>query len=106
MKDLCGDTIPGRERARRHGAPDDPSGEAQIQAVEKPLKIPRTDSIDELARFWDSHDLTDFEDQLVEVTEPAFERPEDVVSLRFGPQEAAAIQWIADAQGLYERGKS
>ena len=33
-------------------------------------KIPETDSIRELASFWDTHDLTDFEDQLEEVTEP------------------------------------
>ena len=25
-------------------------------------KIPQIDSIQELAKFWDSHDLTDFED--------------------------------------------
>lgn len=40
----------------------------------KKLRIPQTDSIHELARFWDEHDLTDFEDQLEEVTEPVFER--------------------------------
>jgi hypothetical protein len=27
-------------------------------------KIPHIDSIAELARFWDTHDLTDFEDEL------------------------------------------
>jgi hypothetical protein len=26
--------------------------------------IPQTDSIQELAQFWDTHDLTDFEEQL------------------------------------------
>jgi hypothetical protein len=25
-------------------------------------KIPQTDSIQELAEFWDTHDLTDYED--------------------------------------------
>ncbi len=34
--------------------------------------IPQTDSIEELARFWDSRDITDFEDELAEVTEPVF----------------------------------
>lgn len=38
-------------------------------------KIPQTDSIQELAHFWDTHDLTDFEDELAEVTEPVFELP-------------------------------
>ena len=37
-------------------------------------KIPQTDSIQELAQFWDTHDLTDFDDQLEEVTESVFER--------------------------------
>ena len=36
-------------------------------------KIPQIDSIQELAHFWDTHDLTDFEDELEEVSEPAFE---------------------------------
>jgi hypothetical protein len=33
-------------------------------------KIPQTDSIQELAPFWDRHDVTEFEDQLEEVEEP------------------------------------
>jgi hypothetical protein len=41
--------------------------------------LPKTDSIDELARFWDTHDLTDFEDQLEVVTEPVFVRAPDRV---------------------------
>ena len=48
----------------------------------KRVNIPQTDSIEELARFWDTHDLTEFEDQLEEVSEPVFERsPEAVVTL-------------------------
>ena len=35
-------------------------------------KIPQTDSIQELADFWDTHDLTDFEDELEEVSESVF----------------------------------
>lgn len=35
--------------------------------------IPQTDSIQELADFWDTHNLTDFEDELEEVTEPVFD---------------------------------
>jgi hypothetical protein len=48
--------------------------------MEEPMntaKIPQTDSIEELARFWDTHDVTDFEGQLEEVVEPAFEREEE-----------------------------
>ena len=35
-------------------------------------KIPQTDSIEELAQLWGTHDLTDFEDELEEVSEPVF----------------------------------
>ncbi len=37
-------------------------------------RIPQIDSIHELAEFWDTHDVTDFEDQLEEMTEPVFVR--------------------------------
>lgn len=40
----------------------------------KTPKIPATDSIQDLANFWDKHDLTDFEDLLEEIPEPVFER--------------------------------
>ena len=39
----------------------------------KTPKIPSTDSIQELARFWDTHDLTDFEGVLEEMPEDVFE---------------------------------
>ncbi len=41
------------------------------------IKIPKTDSIEELARFWDTHAVTDFKDELEEVTEPIFRRAEE-----------------------------
>jgi hypothetical protein len=41
------------------------------------LKAAEADSIEELARFWDTHDLTNFADQLEEVTEPVFRRCSD-----------------------------
>ena len=40
----------------------------------KPQKLPQTDSIQELAHFWGTHDLADFEEELEEVAEPVFER--------------------------------
>ena len=36
-------------------------------------RIPETDSIQEMAHFWDTHDLTDFEDELEEVCDQVFE---------------------------------
>jgi protein tyrosine phosphatase (PTP) superfamily phosphohydrolase (DUF442 family) len=37
-------------------------------------KLPTTDSIEVLARFWDTRDVTDFEDELEEVEGSVFER--------------------------------
>jgi len=62
-------------------------------------KIPRTDSIQELVNFWDSHDLTDFEDQLEEIKEPVFER-ETVLNISFEPKEAEAVRQIAKSRGI------
>ncbi len=67
----------------------------------KTPQLPQTDSIRELARFWDTHDLTDLEDQLEEVSEPVFERQE-VISLNLESSEAEAVKRIAKARGLRE----
>jgi predicted DNA binding CopG/RHH family protein len=70
--------------------------------VEKPMnspKIPQTDSIEELARFWDTHDLTDFEDELEEVTEPVFERT-TLVQVHLQPQEIEAVKAMAVTKGI------
>ncbi len=69
----------------------------------KRVKIPHTDSIEELARFWDTHDLTEFENELEEVPEAVFERqPETVISLHLQPQEAEAVKRVAQARGVEE----
>jgi predicted DNA binding CopG/RHH family protein len=62
-------------------------------------RLPRTDSIQELARFWDTHDLTDFKDQLEEVTEPVFER-EATITVRLPTNEAEAVHQVAQSQGV------
>ena len=62
-------------------------------------KIPQTDSIEELARFWDTHDLTDFEDELEEVTEPVFEHSA-VVKIHLQPHEIEAVKEIAQTKGI------
>lgn len=61
--------------------------------------IPQTDSIQELARFWDTHDLTDFEEQLEEVTESIFER-KTVVQVLLEPEEIQAVAKIAKSKGV------
>lgn len=40
-------------------------------------RIPKTASLEELPRFWQTHDLTDLEDELEEAMEPVFVRNEE-----------------------------
>ena len=61
-------------------------------------KLPRIDSIKKLAEFWDTHDLTDFEDELEEVAEPVFARGPIKVHLK--SQEAEAVEQMAQARGV------
>ena len=69
----------------------------------KAQKIPETDSVEELARFWDTHDLTDFEDQLQNVPEKVFERkPETVIPVRLRRQEIEAVRRVAKTRGVRE----
>jgi len=62
-------------------------------------KIPKTDSIQELANFWDTHDLTDFEDQLEEINELVFER-KNVLKVHLEPDEVEAVKQIARSRGI------
>lgn len=66
--------------------------------MKKP-KLPKTDSIQELAAFWDDHDLTDFEQELEEVPEPVFVRGRGIkVPLELF--EVEAVERMAQAKGV------
>ena len=65
----------------------------------KKTKLPKTDSIQDLAEFWDTHDLTDFEDELEEVKEPVFVR-RTTIKVPLQPSEVKAIEQIAQAKGV------
>jgi hypothetical protein len=65
--------------------------------MKKP-KIPQTDSIKELAEFWDTHDLTDFEDQLDLVDEPVIRAP--AITLHLKPKEAKIVKDLARTRGV------
>jgi hypothetical protein len=71
-------------------------------AWEAPIEVKRNRSaIDELARFWDTHDVTDFEDELEELTEPVFaSNLRTSVLIRLEPQEAKKVGEIAKARGV------
>ncbi len=64
-------------------------------------KLPTTDSIQELAAFWQRHDVTDFEDELEEVAQPVFQRAH-VVGVPLTQAEHQAIRDFAVGRGLDE----
>ncbi len=65
----------------------------------KTTRLPDTDSIEELARFWDTHDLTDFEDQLEEVAEPVFRYGQKGINVPLAPEEIEAAERVARSKG-------
>jgi hypothetical protein len=72
-----------------------------MEETMKTQRIPATDSIEELARFWDNHDLTDFEDQLDEVLSPLFVwGKEAAFAIALKPTEVQALRRIAEAEGV------
>ena len=62
-------------------------------------KLPKTDSISELAQFWDKHDITDFEDLLEEVTETIFSKGKDI-QVHLEQDEIESLEKIACQRGL------
>ncbi len=77
-------------------------GEALAEGAEG-QEPPNTDSIEELAKFWDSHDLTDFEEDLEETGEPVFVRARGTpLSIELQPREARQLSRIARSQGVKE----
>lgn len=68
------------------------------RSMKKP-RLPQTDSLHKLAEFWDTHDLTDFEEKLEEVAEPVFVRGLSI-KVHLEPREAEAVQQMAQAKGV------
>jgi len=66
------------------------------------MKIPDTDSIRELADFWDTHEVTAFDDQLEEVTDAVFTRARNGVTVPLSGDERAVIRKIAASRGVDE----
>jgi CopG antitoxin of type II toxin-antitoxin system len=70
--------------------------------MERPMKkskLPKTDSIQKLAEFWDNHDLTEFEDELREVTEPVFVRG-TAIKVPLESSQVEAVEPLAQAKGV------
>jgi predicted DNA binding CopG/RHH family protein len=62
-------------------------------------KLPTSDSISELAHFWDKHDITDFEDSLEEVVEPIFSKDKDI-QVHLEENEIESLEKLACQRGL------
>ncbi len=62
-------------------------------------QLPQTDSIHELAQFWDTHDVTEFEDQLEEVGERVFER-DTKITVDLAADDADAVRAMAKSRGV------
>jgi predicted DNA binding CopG/RHH family protein len=74
-----------------------------MEKAMKARKIPESDSVEELARFWDTHDLTDFEDQLENAPKRVFERKrETVIPVRLRRQEMEEVKRVAKTRGVRE----
>ena len=65
----------------------------------KKSKLPKTDSIEKLAEFWDTHDLTDFEAELEEVAEPVFVCG-TAIKVPLESREVEAVEQMAQAKGV------
>jgi hypothetical protein len=64
-------------------------------------RIPTTDSIQELATFWQCHDVTDFETELEGVPDRVFRRAH-VVGVSLTEDEHQAIRDAAASRGIDE----
>jgi len=65
--------------------------------------LPASDSIEELAKFWETHDLADFEEELEEAEEPVFVRPTRTsLTIDLHPMEAQRLKRIARSRRVKE----
>jgi len=62
-------------------------------------QLPQTDSIQDLAKFWDEHEITDFEAELEEVSSPVFVR-EATVQLHLTIEDVKALKRLASKKGV------
>lgn len=63
--------------------------------------LPKTDSIAELAEFWQSHEVNDFEEELEEVATPVFQQV-DQLHVRLSVSDARALRSRARQAHLSE----
>jgi hypothetical protein len=62
-------------------------------------KLPKIDSIQKLAKFWDTHDLTDFHEELEKLTEPVFARGTRI-EVQLKSSKAKTFETVARSKGV------
>ncbi len=62
-------------------------------------ELPNTDSIKELASFWDEHDITDFDDSFEEVKGRVFNKGREI-NIHLNQDEFESIEKLAHQNGL------
>jgi len=70
----------------------------------KKIRIPKTDSIKELAHFFETHDMGDCETELAEVHEVTgpIAIPRNSILVHLEPRQAAAVKKLAKAKSVSE----
>lgn len=69
--------------------------------MEKTISIPEFTTIQEMATFWDTHEITNFEAELSEVTEPILNLPEQKeIAVRLDKTHYTMLQKIAGQERL------
>jgi hypothetical protein len=75
-----------------------------VEKAMKKIRIPKTDSIKELAHFFETHDMGDFESKLAEVHEVTgpIAIPRNSILVHLEPRQASAVKKLAKAEGVSE----
>src|SRR5947209_19719359 len=76
--------------------------EHQTTRTRRKSRIPAFRTVEEEAAFWDTHDLTEFEDELAVVTDVKFvkAKPKKAITVRLEPDTLSALTNEAHERGI------
>ncbi len=72
----------------------------QHQREQRSSRIPRFASREEEAAFWDTHDITEFEDELEANTVRFSKHLSEGITIRLQPETLATLRKLAHEQGI------
>lgn len=72
----------------------------QQKSEQRPSRIPHFASREEEAAFWDTHDITDFEDELEPVQVRFSKHLSEGITIRLQPETLATLRKLAHEQGI------